>query len=162
MSFVIFIVFVVCIRIGELIISRRNEKWLLENGAVEYGHGHYPFIVALHTLFIVSMLIEYYLKPVNLNWVYLLAFIALILSKIWIITSLGVFWNTKIYRIAGYSLIKKGPYKYVKHPNYIIVVLEIFVIPMTFGLYYTAIIFTLLNFIMLSIRIKVENKALKV
>jgi len=162
MSFIVFIAFVICVRVGELIISRRNEKWLLENGAVEYGHKHYLYIVALHTLFIISIIIEYYLNPTSCNWMYLIAFILLIICKGWVIASLGVFWNTKIYRIAGYSLIKKGPYKYVKHPNYIIVVLEIFVIPMTFGLCYTAIIFTLLNFIMLSIRIKAENSALKV
>ena len=162
MGFILFIVFVICIRTVELIISRRNEKWLLENGALEYGHRHYPYIVALHTLFIISIIIEYYLSPAGCNWIYLITFILLILCKGWVIASLGVFWNTKIYRVPGYSLIKKGPYKYVKHPNYIIVILEIFVIPMTFNLYYTAIIFTLLNFIMLSVRIRVENEALKV
>ena len=80
--------------------------------------------------------------------------------KTWVILSLGKFWNTKIYRIPEMPLIKTGPYKYIKHPNYLVVTAELAVAPLAFHLYYTAVTFALLNAIMLTVRIKEENKAL--
>jgi methyltransferase len=163
MLFILFISFVILLRIGELVLSKSNEKWLLRNGAVEYGQKHYPFIVALHALFIISVVCEYYSQT---NPTYSLSFIifyvVLIVFKTWVILSLGKFWNTRIYHIQNFPLIKKGPYNYLKHPNYLIVVAEIAVIPLIFHLYYTAITFTLLNSVMLFIRIKEENKALQI
>jgi len=85
-------------------------------------------------------------------------FALLLLFKFWALSSLGKYWNTKIFRVPGSGPVKKGPYKLFKHPNYFIVVCEIAIIPLVFNLYYTAIIFTVLNAIMLSVRIKVENK----
>ncbi len=162
MAFILFISFIIFLRIGELLLSRRNEKWLLQNGAVEYGKAHYPFIVILHVLFIVSLITEYYtMRPVSYSLFFLLAYFLLILLKVWVIASLGKFWNTKIYRAPTFPLVKKGPYKYIKHPNYVIVIGEIAIIPLTFHLYYTAVIFTVLNLFMLSVRIKEENKALE-
>ena len=150
-------------RIGELLLSKSNEKWLLQNGAVEYGKKHYPFIVALHVLFLISMIIEYCIKqPASFNLFLLIFYFLLVVFKAWVLLSLGKFWNTKIYRVANISLVKTGAYKYFKHPNYIIVILEIAVISLIFHLYYTAIIFTLLNAIMLFVRIKEEDKALKI
>jgi len=163
MDFALFISFVILLRIGELILSKRNEKWLLQHGAIEYGQKHYPFIVVLHVLFIVSMIIEYTTKQTKTFNPFLLVFFLLFLIfKVWIILSLGKFWNTKIYHIPSFPLIKKGPYKYFKHPNYLVVVAEIAVIPLVFGLYCTSIAFTVLNFIMLSVRVKEENKVLKI
>jgi methyltransferase len=163
MVFIFFISFIILLRIGELLLSKSNEKWLLQNGAVEYGKKHYPFIVALHVLFLISMLVEYYIKQPSSYSLFLLIFYFLLVAfKVWVLLSLGKFWNTKIYRVANISLVKKGPYKYFKHPNYIIVILEIAVIPLIFHLYCTAIIFTLLNAIMLFVRIKEEDKALKI
>jgi len=161
MVFILFISFVILLRMGELILSKSNEKWLLQNGAVEYGNNHYPFIVALHILFIISLIIEYYTKQtVSFNLFMLLFYVTLIVFKTWVIVSLGKCWNTKIYHIPGMPLVKKGPYSYFKHPNYLIVVAEIAVIPLIFHLYFTAITFTLLNTILLFIRIKEENKAM--
>jgi len=163
MAFVFFISFVILLRIGELILSKRNENWLLQHGAIEYGQKHYSFIVTLHVLFIVSMIIEYSTKQTNNFNLFLLVFyLLLLIFKVWIIVSLGKFWNTKIYHISSYPLIKKGAYKYLKHPNYLVVVAEIAVIPLVFELYCTSIAFTVLNFIMLSVRIKEENKVLKI
>jgi len=163
MIFILFISFVILLRIAELVLSKRNEKWLLQNGAVEYGKKHYPFIVALHTLFIISAVVEYSLrKTVSFSLFILFFFLILLAFKAWVIFSLGKFWNTKIYRISHIPLVKKGPYNYLKHPNYLIVIAEIAFIPMIFHLYFTAIIFTLLNAIMLFIRIKEENKILLV
>ena len=159
MYFTIFILFVIIQRLSELYIARGNEKWLRSQGAVEYGKEHYPFIVALHTLFIISIIVEYILRGNTLiDFVFLILFALLLLFKFWALSSLGKYWNTKIFRVPGAGPVKKGPYKLFKHPNYFIVVCEIAIIPTVFHLYYTAIIFTVLNAIMLTVRIRVENK----
>lgn len=159
MYFVIFVVFVILQRLSELYIAKRNEKWLRSQGAIEYGKEHYPFIVALHTLFIASMIVEYILRGnTSVDFVFLVLFALLLLLKFWALSSLGKYWNTKIFRVPGAGPVKKGPYKLLKHPNYFIVVCEIAIIPMVFHLYFTAIIFTVLNAVMLTVRIKVENK----
>ena len=163
MAFILFISCIILVRIGELILSRRNEIWLLQNGAIEYGQKHYPYIVALHILFVVSLIIEYSTtQTASFNLFFLFLYFLLLSIKAWIITSLGKFWNTKIYHIPQFPLIKKGVYKYIKHPNYLIVIAEIAIIPFVFHLYFTAIAFTVLNAIMLSVRVKEENKVLKI
>jgi len=162
MIFSLFIILFILLRIGELLLSKRNEKWLLQNGAIEYGSEHYPWMVLLHAGFIVALVIEYVTKPINsYSLVLIVLYFLLIVFKAWIILTLGKFWNTKIYRVKNFSLIKKGMYKYIKHPNYLIVVAEIAIIPLAFHLYYTAVVFSLLNLMMLSVRIKEENKALQ-
>ena len=158
--FIVFIAFLVTQRLTELYISKRNEKWLIAQGAIEHGRGHYPYIVALHTSFIVSLIAEYYFtggQPIS--YIALSLFILLLAFKYWVLSSLGTYWNTRIYRIPGAVAVQKGPYKLFKHPNYVDVVCEIAIIPLVFHLYYTAIIFSILNAIMLSVRISVENKA---
>ncbi len=163
MAFILFISFIIFLRIAELFYSKSNEKWLLGNGAMEYGKNHYPFMVALHVSFLISLIVEYYLQPVHSVSLFLIIFYLLLLVfKAWVVLSLGKFWNTKIYHIASFSLVKKGPYKFIKHPNYIIVIIEIAVIPLAFHLYYTAVIFSFLNAIMLYVRIREENKALDI
>jgi methyltransferase len=157
--FIVFITFLVIQRLTELYISKKNEKWLLAQGAIEYGRGHYPFIVALHTLFIISLIAEYYLTGgQQISYIALSLFLLLLAFKCWVLNSLGTYWNTRIYRVPGSVAVKKGPYKLFKHPNYVDVVCEIAIIPLVFHLYYTAIIFSVLNAIMLSVRINVENK----
>ena len=161
--FTLFILFVILVRIGELLLSKRNERWLLQHNAVEFGGKHYPFIVILHVLFFISLFSEYVTQPIHdYSLVLIILYFFLLVCKAWIIKSLGKFWTTKIYRIRGIPLIQKGPYKYVKHPNYIVVIVEIAIIPLAFHLYTTAIVFTLLNALLLSIRIKEENKALQI
>lgn len=163
MAFILFISFIILLRIGELILSRRNEIWLLQNGAIEYGQKHYPYIVALHVLFIVSLIIEYSTtQTTTFSLFFLVLYFLFLAFKVWVITSLGKFWNTKIYHIPDFPLIKNGAYKYVKHPNYMVVIAEIAIIPLVFHLYYTAIAFTVLNAIMLFVRVKEENKVLKI
>jgi len=159
MIFIIFITFLIFQRFTELYISKRNEKWLLSQGAIEYGRKHYPYIVALHTLFIISLIAEYYLTGgQSISYIALSLFILLLAFKYWVLSSLGTYWNTRIYRVPGAVAVRKGPYKLLKHPNYVDVVLEIAIIPLVFHLYYTALIFSVLNAIMLSVRIRVENK----
>src|ERR1035437_1154038 len=163
MVFFVFISYVILLRIGELLLSKRNEKWLLQNGAVEYGKKHYPFIVALHILFIISLIIEYSTQQTaSFSLFFIILYFLILVFKAWVVLSLGKFWNTKIFHISNLPLVKKGPYRYIKHPNYVVVIAEIAVIPLAFHLYFTAIIFTLLNMIMLFVRIKEENRALRI
>ncbi len=159
MAFILFIAFLISIRLIELFVAKRNEKWLIQNGAVEFGKEHYPFIVALHVFFIASLITELFLKGVTApNLFLLITWIILIILKIYVISSLGKYWNTKIFRIPGSPSVRSGLYNYIKHPNYIIVVTEIMVIPLIFKLYITATLFSVLNAIMLRIRITEENK----
>lgn len=163
MTFILFISFLAFLRIEELLLSKKNGKWLLDNGAIEYGSKHYPFIVALHVLFFLSLIFEYIAQHQHsFSLLLLFLYFLLLTFKIWIIASLGKFWNTRIYRVLNMPLIKSGPYKYFKHPNYAVVIAEIAVIPMIFHLYITAIAFTLLNLIVLFVRIKEENKVLQI
>lgn len=157
-GFILFISFVILQRLIELVVARRNERWARSQGAVEYGQAHYPYIVALHTLFIVAMIAEYWWKGGQFSLFVLTLFLMLIAVKIWALSSLGKYWNTKILRIPGSVFVRKGPYRWFKHPNYFIVVCEIIAIPMVYHLVYTVIVFTLLNALMLSVRIREENK----
>lgn len=162
MVFAVFIGFVLLLRLGELWLARRNERWLLRHGAVEYGQKHYRYIVWLHALFFVSLIAEYMFTSTGYYSIPLLILYFLLLAfKAWTLFSLGKFWNTKIFHISGYPLVKKGPYRFMKHPNYLIVVGEIALIPLIFHLYVTAIVFSLLNAMVLYVRIREENKALK-
>ncbi len=156
--FISFIAFVVFQRLLELVVARQNEQWARSQGALEYGQSHYPYIVLLHTMFIISMIVEYLYKGGAFNYVVLLIFFVLIMLKVWIISSLGKYWNTKILKVPGSAFVRKGLYKFFKHPNYFIVVCEIIVIPLVFNLYITVVVFTVLNSIMLRVRIKEEER----
>ena len=159
MSFPLFISLFILQRLSEIFIARKNEYWLRKNGAIEYGRRHYSFIIILHSVFIASLIIEYIERTeAHFDYVFFIIFVFLIFIKIWTITSLGKYWNTKIFRIPGSQPQRKGPYKFLKHPNYVIVVLEFIFVPLVFQLYYSAVIFSLLNAIMLSIRIKEEDR----
>lgn len=161
MLFTLFIGFIIALRIVELIIARSNEKWMRAQGAIEYGQAHYPFIVALHSLFFVSLIVEYSLSDKqHLYPILILVYMIVVTIKFWVIGSLCKYWNTKILRIPNAVLVKKGLYKYIKHPNYVLVVAELLLIPLCFQLYVTAIVFGLLNALMLRIRIKEENRVL--
>ena len=165
-TFIIIMFYVVIQRVSEMFISGRNEKLLRKNGAVEYGKSHYKYMVILHTLFLISVAAEYLINysirnVAEFNTFLLFLFLVLQVFRFYTIYSLGMYWNTKILRIPGAPLVKKGIYKYAKHPNYFIVVIEIALIPLIFNCYYTAVVFSILNLLILSVRIKAENEALK-
>ncbi|MGY4537736.1 methyltransferase [Mucilaginibacter sp. UYNi724] len=161
MIFILFMLFLIFQRLAELYVSSKNEKWLLKNGAVEYGKEHYPFMVSMHTLFIICIIAEYLWRDDSIvSYPLIILFFVLIIIKVIVISTLGHYWNTKIYKVPGTRPVATGIYKYIKHPNYIIVILEIAIIPLAFGLYYTAVIFTLLNAAMLYVRIRKENDVL--
>ena len=133
-------------------------------GAYEVGAKHYPFMVAIHVGFFISLILEFTLFDRGLSpywWFLFIFFVALQLMRIWVITSLGKFWNTKIIVLPGANVVKKGPFHFIQHPNYVVVTFEILVIPLLFGAYFTAILFTLLNFSILYVRIPMEEAALR-
>ncbi len=154
--------FIILQRIVELLIANKNRNRLLTLGAVEYDNAGYKYIVMLHVLFLCSLFIENIIHgQFNVYSIYIfILFVLAQLLRYWSITSLGVNWNTKILIIPGSNLIKKGPYKYFNHPNYIAVILEFFSIPLIFSLYYSGLIFSVLNLFVISRRIKIENAAL--
>src|ERR1700744_2105143 len=115
LHFIIFILFLIIQRLTELYVSKRNERWLLSQGAIEYGREHYPYIVALHTFFFISLIAEYYLSGGQpMSYIFLLLFILLLTFKYWVLNSLGLYWNTRIYRVPGAVAVRKGPYKLFK------------------------------------------------
>ncbi|MEH7236511.1 isoprenylcysteine carboxyl methyltransferase family protein [Bacillus sp. JJ1562] len=165
MIFWIFIALVIAQRLIELSIAKRNEKWILSKGGYEVGHGHYKYIVLIHFLFFVSLIVEVVYRGKELSVLYPILFFLFALTqlgRVWALHSLGMFWNTKIMILPKSQVQVKGPYKYFKHPNYLIVTLEFILIPMLFQAYFTGMIFSLLNYVMMSIRIPVEERALSV
>jgi len=164
MLFSIVISIVILQRLIELFIARRNEKWMLDQGAFEAGADHYPIMVTMHVTFFVSFLLEVVVLGRTLSsiWMVLLCiFLLTQAARIWCLRSLGKFWNTKIIILSGADVVRRGPYRWVRHPNYLIVTIELLVLPLLFGAYFTAILFSLLNVWMLSVRIPAEEKALK-
>lgn len=159
----IILIFIICQRLIELLIAKSNEQWMKKRGGVEVGEDHHKWFVIVHILFFISIISESFIinkQTVHINYMLLFIFIITQVARFWCIYSLGRFWNTKIIVLPGTSLIQKGPYKYIKHPNYIIVGIELIVIPLLFGAYLTAVIFPILHILLLRIRIPIENKAL--
>lgn len=156
--------FVIAQRSVELFIARNNETWMRSQGAYEVGASHYPFMVAIHIGFFISLIFEFVILERSLSanfFLFLVIFLGLQMMRVWVISSLGRFWNTKIIVLPGAHVVNKGPFRLIKHPNYVVVSCEIFIIPLMFGSYFTALVFTILNLIILSIRIPLEEAALR-
>ena len=150
-------------RLVELVLARRNERRARARGAVERGRSHYLFIVALHSLWLLATLIEGLLRGPELPalWPIPLALFLLVQPlRYWALVSLGERWNTKILVVPGARPIRRGPYKYLSHPNYVVVVVEILTCPLIFGAWVTALVFTVLNAAVLWVRVREENRAL--
>lgn len=161
--FFLFLAIIILQRFAELIIAKQNEKWMLKQGGIVFGEKHYKMIVGLHIFFFIFFLWEvfHFGKTLSSLWpVLLIIFILTQAVRVWALSSLGKYWNTKIIVLPDADVVMKGPYKYMKHPNYVIVTLEFIIIPLIFQAYLTAIIFSVLNMWMLSIRIPEEEKAL--
>ena len=148
-------------RAVELYIAQRNTKRLLANGGFEVGSNHYPVMVALHTIWLLGLwyLVIYQNPVVSMPWIF--AYLVLEAGRGWIIAALGSRWTTRIIVVPGETLVDEGPYKLFRHPNYMVVAGEIFILPMAFGLWWYAILFTALNAAMLYWRIRSEDEALK-
>jgi methyltransferase len=151
-------------RLLELALSRRNERRVRARGAAERGRGHYPFMVALHAGWLLSTLVEGLLRGPDLPSYWLVPLAAFLLVqplRYWAILALGDSWNTKILVVPGARLVGRGPYRYLKHPNYVVVVVEILAFPLVFGAWATALVFSALNAALLYVRIREEDRALR-
>ena len=146
-------------RLGELWLSNRNTRRLLARGAREVAPGHYPLIVMVHVLWLAALWWLARSRPVDAFWLAL--FVLLQLGRIWVIATLGERWTTRIIVLPGAPLVRRGPYRWVEHPNYMIVIGEIAALPLVFGLWQVAVAFSLFNAAILAIRIREENRAIR-
>ena len=146
-------------RLIEVVYAERNTRALLARGAVEVGRAHYPLIVVLHAAWLTAIVL---LLPPDavIHWWALALFIALQLARVWVLLTLGPFWTTRIITLDAAPLVRRGPYRFVRHPNYLVVAGEIAALPLAFGEVGVAIVFTLLNAAMLAWRIRQEDQAL--
>ena len=151
--------FLVVQRAAELVVARRNHRTLLASGAIEVGQRHYPAIVALHTGWLLAILLTVDSES-SMSIPLLGIFVLLECGRVWVIVTLGSRWTTRIMVVPGARRIQSGPYRYVNHPNYWIVCGEMAVVPLMFGDWLLALIASVLNLLVLRTRVRVENKAL--
>jgi methyltransferase len=152
-------------RLLELRLSVRHARWAFERGGVETGRGHYPWMVALHTGLLVACVTEVWVAdPPFLPWLGwpMLGLVLLAQAlRWWCIATLGVRWNTRVIVVPGLPLVTGGPYRYLRHPNYVAVVVEGFALPLVHTAWVTAVVFTVLNaWLLLGFRIPCEERAL--
>lgn len=151
-------------RVAELVVSRRNAKWSFAQGGKEFGRPHYVVMVVLHTALLVGCLVEpWALHRPFIPWLGWSMVVVLALCqglRWWCITSLGKRWNTRVIVLPHEPLVKKGPYRFIHHPNYLAVVAEGIALPMVHTAWLTAIVFTLANAALLTVRLRVENSVL--
>ncbi|MBI2720488.1 MAG: hypothetical protein HY245_14025 [Rhizobiales bacterium] len=146
-------------RLIELYIGRRNTKRLLARGGFEVASGHYPLFVILHAMWLAGL--WYLALGLAVSWPWVFAYLVLEAGRGWVIAALGGRWTTRIIVMPGEELTARGPYRFFRHPNYMIVAGEIFILPMAFGLLWYALVFTVLNGALLYWRIRSEDEALK-
>jgi methyltransferase len=163
MTFYILLILAIAIeRVAELIVSKRNLAWAKARGGRERGFGHYPVMVALHSALLVACVVEASQRtfvPV-LGWTMLAVVLGAQSLRWWCIVVLGPRWNTRVIVVPGLPLVDRGPYRWLRHPNYVAVVLEGIALPLVHTAWVTAIVFSLLNALLLSVRIRCENEAM--
>lgn len=145
-------------RAGELALSYHNTSRLIARGAVEVAPRHYPLMVAVHALWLIALWVFGHDRGVNL--IALSVYLALQGLRFWVMRTLGSRWTTRIIVLPGEPLVSGGPYRYLTHPNYAVVSGEIAVLPLVVGLPWLTVLFTILNAMILFIRIRAENRAL--
>jgi len=145
-------------RLAELVIDRRNTARLLAAGAHEVGARHYPAMVAMHAAWLFALWLAVAGRAINLPLLGLYGVLQIL--RVWVLATLGRRWTTRIIVTMGWPLVRTGPFRFLRHPNYTVVTAEIVVLPLVFGLWWIALLFTLLNAAMLHVRIGAENQAL--
>lgn len=145
-------------RLSELVIARRNTRDLLARGAVEHGSSHYPVMVALHGAWLIGLWFWGWNASIN-AWL-LLVYALLQVLRFWTLASIGRRWTTRILTVPDDTLVKTGPYRFLRHPNYAVVLVEVPVLPLALGLETFALVFGFLNVAMLMWRIRIEEQAL--
>ncbi len=163
-AFTVLVALVALERIAELVVSTRNAAWSKEQGGQETGLGYYPFMVLLHTGLLVGALVEAYTRrpdvPSALAWSMLALVVGSQALRWWCIATLGRRWNTRVIVVPGLPPVTSGPYRFLRHPNYVAVVVEGVALPLVHAAWITALVFTVLNALLLIVRIRVENAAL--
>ncbi|MFP4150337.1 MAG: isoprenylcysteine carboxyl methyltransferase family protein [Nitriliruptoraceae bacterium] len=163
--FTLLIVAVALERVAELVVSQRNAAWSFARGGVESGQRHYRVMVVLHTGLLLGALVEVWVRQPAfvplLGWTMLALVLAAQALRWWCITTLGTHWSTRVIVTPGSKRVTSGPYRYLAHPNYLAVVVEGFALPLVRSAWITALVFTLCNAALLTVRIGVENRALE-
>jgi methyltransferase len=163
-AFTVVIVLVALERLVELVVSNRNAAWSLARGGRETGQGHYPVMVVLHSALLVGALVEAWVRrpdvPAALAWTMLALVLASQALRWWCITTLGRRWNTRVIVVPDLEPVRRGPYRLIPHPNYVAVVVEGLALPMLHAAWITALAFTVANAVLLTVRIRVEDRAL--
>ena len=163
-AFVAVVLLVAVERLAELVVSKRNAAWSLSRGGVETGRGHYPVMVVLHTGFLAAMLVEAFVRrpevPSTLASSMLVLVVAAQVLRWWCIATLGSRWNTRVIVVPGLAPVRSGPYRWLSHPNYVAVVVEGVALPLVHASWVTALVFTLANAVLLTVRLRAENAAL--
>jgi methyltransferase len=162
--FTVLVLLVALERVAELVVSRRNAAWSLRHGGHETGRGHYPVMVVLHTGLLVGMLVEAWVRRPDVPALLAGVMLALVLAsqalRWWCIATLGRRWNTRVIVVPDLPLVRSGPYRFLSHPNYVAVVVEGFALPLVHAAWVTALVFTVANAALLTVRLRVEDRAL--
>ncbi len=162
--FTVLVALVAVERLAELVVSRRNAAWSLEQGGTETGRGHYRVMVLLHSGLLVGMLVEAWLRRPVVAPALAASMLVLVLAsqalRWWCIASLGRRWNTRVIVVPHLPLVRSGPYRLLRHPNYVAVVVEGIALPLVHAAWVTALVFTVANAALLSVRLRTENAAL--
>lgn len=146
-------------RLGELALSRRNTRRLIAAGGRELGAGHYPFLVGVHAGWLLALFVlvpadaPVYPTPIGV-------FLLLQLARVWVIASLGRYWTTRVIDLPDAPLVRTGPYRWLRHPNYVVVILELAALPLAFGAWPIAAVFSAANLFVLRVRLRAENAVL--
>ncbi len=163
-AFTVVVALVALERLAELVVSRRNTAWSLSRGGRESGRGHYPVMVVLHTGFLAAMLLEAFVRRPDVAPVLAWSMLALVVGaqalRWWCIAVLGRQWNTRVIVVPGLEAVRGGPYRLLRHPNYVAVVVEGIALPLVHACWITALGFTVLNAALLTVRLRTENAAL--
>ncbi len=163
--FTVLVALVALERLAELVVSTRNARWAFAHGGRETGQGHYVVMVVLHTGLLVGALVEAWWRRPDVPLLLAATMLALVLAsqalRWWCIATLGRQWNTRVIVVPGLPLVRSGPYRRLRHPNYVAVVVEGFALPLVHAAWWTAVIFTVCNAVLLGVRIRVEERALE-
>lgn len=146
-------------RLSELFVSRRNTSRLIARGGYEVGGGHYWLLIGFHTVWMIGLWVYGWNNPVN--WTWLFVYLVIQALRGWVVAALGDRWTTRIIVMPGEPLVTTGPYRYLRHPNYYIVLLEVFVLPMVFGMFWYALGFSIVNAAVVYWRIRIEEETFK-
>jgi methyltransferase len=149
-------------RLFEMALSRRNAMRTLARGGREFGRDHFPWMVALHSSFFIACAVESAWRqfPGAFGWVALALVVAAQALRYWAVSSLGDRWNTRVIVVPGEAPVEAGPYRFLRHPNYLAVVVEVVALPLVYGCWISAVVFSILNASILRVRIRVEEAAL--